>query len=188
MLSLIDAISAVVTGGLILVAIFTSLFNVQASSHNITFLVTLLDFTNVQLNEIESCLGKLGVDVEDPKIIAAEPERIAFRSRWSLFADTTTSSVNIIELSLGDSTAYGRPVIITQNDSLIQGTQAPLFLDALRFTYFDANEHIIVSPADSLEYIRMVRIDLEFQRTGATMERDIKAKFTSWKYLKNMYL
>jgi type II secretory pathway component PulJ len=82
MTSLLDAIFATSIGGLFLITIFTTLFNLQASSQDTTFHVTLNNAAEVQYQEIDNCLGKVGAGVYSGQILVAEPD--SFVSKLSM--------------------------------------------------------------------------------------------------------
>ena len=191
MSSLLDAVGALAIGGLFLVTLFTTLFNVQVTGQNIGLQVNLNQCAEVICKELDRHLGKVGVDVSGSVILVAEPDSFKFCSKWSITADTTTSIENIIKIAIGDSMPCGFPMEVTENDTLIPGTDIALWLKSLNFTYYNEDDRIILTPIDSLNHIRSVKVDMEFFHEGSSVgpnARDINTKIVFWKYFKNLYL
>ena len=191
MSSLLDAIGALAIGGLFLVTMFTTLFNVQVTGQNIGLQVNLNQCAQVICRELDLYLGKVGVDVSGPDILEAEPQSFEFRSKWSITADTTTTTENTVKIAIGDSMPCGFPIEVTQNDTLIPGSDIALWLKSLNFTYYNEDDRIILTPLDSLNHIRSVKVDMEFFHEGSSVgtgARNINTKIVFWKYFKNLYL
>lgn len=189
--SLLEAIFTLSVGGLFLIAIMTSLVNLQASAQDTSFQATLNSVAEVQYREIYDHLGKVGVLIEDQPILAAEPDNFVFQTKWDIVGDSLSSDTNRVSISLGDSTDTGYPVVTKQNGNPLPGSDAPMWLKDMTFTYFDINENRIVTPDDSLDFIRSVRVDLEFFWQGSYTgpgERRVGTFLTFWKYFTNLYL
>ena len=189
--SLLDAVGALAIGALFLVTMFTTLFNVQVTGQDIGLQVTLNECADLICKELDCYLGKVGVDVSGSDILEAEPQSFEFRSKWSIIADTTTSIENTIKIALGDIMPCGYPVEVTQNDTLILGTDIALWLESLNFNYYNEDDRIILTPLDSLDHIRSVRLDMEFFHEGSSVglgAKNINTKIVFWKYFKNLYL
>ena len=189
--SLLDAIGALAIGGLFLVTMFTTLFNVQVTGQDIGLQVNLNQCAQVVCKELDRYLGKVGVNISGSDILVAEPDSFKFRSKWSITADTTTSTENIVKIAMGDSMTCGYPMEVTENDTLILGTDIALWLKSLNFTYYNEDDRIILTPIDSLDHIRSVKVDMEFFHEGSSVgpgARNINTKIILWKYFKNLYL
>jgi len=190
MSSLLDAIGAVAIGGLFLVTMFTTLFNVQVTGQNIGLQVTLNQCADVICDELDNYLGKVCIDVTgsgSDTIMVAASDSFKFCSNWDVFADITTSSENVIKIALGDSTHIGYPMEVTQNGILVSGTDIPLWLKSMKFTYYDVDEN----ETFILKDIRSVKVEMEFFHEGSLVgpgERNINTKIIFWKYFKNLYL
>lgn len=192
--SLLDAIGAVAIGGLFLITMFTTLFNVQVTGQNIGLQVTLNQCADVICDELDNYLGIVCIDATGSgtdTIMVAASDSFKFCSNWDVFADTTTSSENVIKIALGNSTPIGYPMQVTQNDTLIPGTDIALWLKSLNFTYYNEDDRIILTPIDSLDYIRSVKVEMEFFHEGSLVgpgERSINTKIIFWEYFKNLYI
>jgi len=191
MTSLLDAIFATINSGLFLITIFTTLFNLQASSQDTTFHVTLNNAAEVQYQELDNCLGKVGAGVYSGQILVAEPDSFVFKTKYDLINDIMGSVINTISISLGDSTSQGIPIKIMQNGVPLPGSNVPLWLRDLNFSYYDIDENQITTPGDSLSYIRLLKTDLQFAFETSYVgpgERNIITNLTFWKYFINFYL
>ncbi len=174
-----------------MITIFTTLFNLQASSQDTTFHVTLNNAAEVQYQELDNYLGKVGAGVESGRILAAEPDSFVFKTKYDLINDVMGSTINTISISRGDSSSRGFPIKVKQNGTLVPGSNVPLWLRHLKFSYFDINEKQITTPADSLNYIRLLKADLQFSFETSYVgpgERNILTNLTFWKYFINFYL
>ncbi len=193
--SLLDALGAVVIGGLFLIAMFNALSNVQAVGYNTNMQTTLNEISERVISGTidddtgetipgisNGYLSKVGAGIDSLAVLLATDSTFQFRIK-----DSVSASIDIIliykendslKLTRNGSMEFG-PFELSQNSN------------NLKFTYYDVNENEITSPQDSLSYIRSVRIDIEFFANtyrGDIDKRAINNKIVLWQYFKNLYL
>ena len=193
--SLLDALGAVVIGGLFLVAMFNALSNVQAVGYNTNIQTTLNEISERVISGTidddtgetipgisNGYLSKVGAGIDSLAVLLATDSTFQFRIKDSVSASIDTILIykenDSLKLMRNGSMEFG-PFELSQNS------------DNLKFTYYDVNENEITSTQDSLSYIRSVRIDIEFFANtyrGDSDKRVINNKIVLWQYFKNLYL
>ena len=146
MASLIDVIGAAIVGSLVLLMMFTALFNMQVINYNTQIQVNLSQMSedlitgrtvgSVNYLGLETYLSKVGAGVPeatDP-IIEATSNSFKFLGKVN-----STSSINTFYIVQEDSTSNGYPLYVYQDD-LTTGNQilGPFWLAVpLEITYYD---------------------------------------------------
>jgi len=195
MTALIDAIGAVIIGGLLLLTMVTSLFNINSKAADIGQQVILAEVSEDIARIVGEYLSLAGAGVGGQ--IISPCGRTGFRFTAN---DTTyTSLQRTYELVQGNSTDAGYPFEVYIDNQLVLG---PFFLaDSLRFTYFDASHAIItmnnngILPDANLPDVRLIRMEMEFYYDAFAPDslsgpdsKDPKNRIVLWRYLMNMYL
>ena len=196
MSSLLDVLGATITGSLVLLMMFTALFNIQVISHNTQLQISLSQMSEDLITGrtvgstnylgLETYLSKVGAGVPsttDP-ILVATSNSFKFLGR-----SNPSSAINTYYFVQEDSTSNGYPLYVYQNDMTI-GNQilGPFWLAVpLEIIYYDIDNISTNILAD----IRSAEVSLTFFYN--TYRSDIDKKFIRhnivfWKYFKNLYL
>ena len=198
MSSLLDVIGATIAGSVVLLMIFTALFNIQVMSYNTQLQISLSQMSEdlitgrkiggVDQPGLESILSKVGAGVPsttDP-IIEVTSNSFKFLGRTNL-----TSSISTFYFVQESQTSNGFPLYVYQND-MSNPISGPFWMaDTLAISYYDVNDNIISAPGSNHGLIRSVEVNLTFFYN--TYKPDIDKRFIRhnivfWKYFKNLYL
>ena len=198
MSSLLDVLGATVAGSMVLLMIFTALFNMQVISYNTQLQISLSKMSEdlitgrkaggIDQPGLESILSKVGAGVPtgtDP-IIEATSSSFKFLGQTSL-----TSSISTFYFVQENSTSNGFPLYVYQND-MSTPISGPFWMaDSLAITYLDANNNIITSPNTNHNLIRSVAVNITFFYNTYQPDIDkrlLRHTIVFWKYFKNLYL
>ncbi len=198
MSSMLDVIGATIAGSVVLLMIFSALFNIQVISYNTQLQISLSQMSEDLITGrkvggldqpgLESILSKVGAGVPsatDP-IIEATSNSFKFLGRTNL-----TSSISTFHFVQESQTSNGFPLYVYQND-MSNPISGPFWMaDSLLISYYDVNNSIISSPGSNHDLIRSVEVNLTFFYN--THQPDIDKRFIRhnivfWKYFKNLYL
>ena len=198
MSSILDVIGATIAGSVVLLMIFTALFNIQVISYNTQLQISLSQMSEdlitgrnvggIDQPGLETLLSKVGAGVPsatDP-IIEATSNSFKFLGRTNL-----TSSISTFHFVQESQTSNGFPLYVYQND-MSNPISGPFWMaDSLLISYYDVNNSIISSPGSNHGLIRSVEVNLTFFYN--TYQPDIDKRFIKhnivfWKYFKNLYL
>ncbi|RLD65981.1 MAG: hypothetical protein DRI84_05775 [Bacteroidetes bacterium] len=196
--SLLDVLGATVVGSLVLLMIFTSLFNMQAISYNTQLqislsktsedLITGRKIGNTDYLGLENILSKVGAGVpeSDHPIIEATPNSFKFKGQSNLI-----SSISTYYFVQEDQTDDGYPLYVYQND-MVNPISGPFWMsDPLEISYYDSNNNLIASPDANHDLIRSVEVSLTFFYNTHRPDIDkrlLRHRIVFWKYFKNLYL
>jgi len=198
MSSLLDVLGATIVGSLVLLMIFTSLFNMQAISYNTQLQISLSKMSedlitgrkigNIDHLGLENILSKVGAGVPestDP-IIEANLNSFKFLGQTNL-----TSSISTYYFVQEDQTGNGYPLYVYQND-MVNPISGPFWMsDPLEISYYDTNNNLIVSPNTNHDLIRSIEVNLTFFYNTHQPDIDkrlLRHSIVFWKYFKNLYL
>ena len=198
MSSMLDVLGATIAGSMVLLMIFTSLFNMQVMSYNTELQIGLIKMSedlitgrkigNIDRPGIESILSKVGAGVSsltDP-IIEATSTSFKFLGQTS-----PTSIISTIHFVQESGTSEGFPLYVYQDD-MTNPILGPFWMaDAMVVTYNDMHNNVIMSPDSNHSLIRSVEVSLTFFYDTYQPDIDkrlIRHNIVFWKYFKNLYL
>ena len=202
MSSLLDVLGAAITGSVVLLMMFSALFNIQVISHNTELQISLSQMSEDLITGrtvgstnylgLETYLSKVGAGVPsttDP-IIEATSNSFKFLGR-----KIPSSAISTYYFVQEDSTSNGYPLYVYKDDMTI-GNQilGPFWMaDSLVISYYDVNDNIIASPVPVINHdlIRSVEVNLTFFFNTYQPDIDkrlLKHNIVLWKYFKNLYL
>ena len=194
MSALIDAIAALVIGGLLLVVMVNAMFNIHAQSVDIEQQLILSQISENVARIIGGYLSLAGAGESGAILDSTGVHRLRYEASDSTF----TSTLRTYDIVQGDSTKYGFPLEV-----FIDGTRemGPFYLsESLQITYFDENDNEIalvngIVPSGSLTNLRYMRMELEFYYDAFSpadipgwSREDPKNRIVMWRYFINMYL
>ena len=198
MASLLDVLGATIAGSLVLLMIFTSLFNIQVISYNTQLQIGLTKMSEdlitgrrvggIDQPGIESILSKVGAGVStstDP-IIEATSSSFKFLGQSS-----PTSVISTFYFVQESETSDGFPLYVYQND-MSNPFLGPFWMaDTLEITYNDMNNNVVNNPDSNHDMIRSIEVNLTFFYNTYRPDIDkklIRHNVVFWKYFKNLYL
>lgn len=181
--SLLDAVGALVIGGMFLVTMFTAQFNVRSIGSDSNMELTLIEMSEKVVDNVNSYLSKVGLGVVGTdKISVASPNSFEFKGKDNILDPTYT--ILVVQEAYDDA-EKGYPFKIYRNGSLELG---PFYLaDSLRITYYDIDEVITYTR----ENIRSIKVEMEFTYdiySSGVRNKKIRNKITFWKYFDNLYI
>ena len=198
MSSLLDVLGATVVGSMVLLMIFTSLFNMQVISYNTQLqigltkmsedLITGRKIGNIDYPGIESILSKVGAGVSTSTDPIIEATSISFKFLGQI---NPTSSVSTFYFVQESGTSEGFPLYVYQNDMSNQIIGPFWMADTLEITYIDMNNNIVNTPDSNHDLIRAIEVNLTFFYDTYQSDIDkrlVRHNIVFWKYFKNLYL
>ena len=198
MASLLDVIGAAIVGSLVLLMMFTSLFNMQVINYNTQIQTNLSQMSEDLITGrtvgssnylgLETYLSKVGAGVPeatDP-IIEATSNSFKFLGK-----ENSSSSISTFHFVQEDSTSSGYPLYVYQDD-MSNSILGPFWLaDSLEISYYDISNNLISSPDSNHDLIRSVEISFSFfydTHQPDIDKRSLRHNIVLWKYFKNLYL
>ncbi|MDP8202212.1 MAG: hypothetical protein P9M11_08730 [Candidatus Tenebribacter burtonii] len=190
MSSILDVLGAMITGSIILLMMFSALFNIQVISYNTQLQISLSQMSedlitgrkigNDHYLGLESFLSRVGAGVPDSlAIIEATSTSFKFLGR-----SNTSSAISTYYFV---QKAASSPLYVYKDD-MVNHISGPFWLaDPLSLTYYDENENPTLNIAD----IRSIKVDITFLYNTYRSDIDkklIKHNIVFWKYFKNLYL
>jgi hypothetical protein len=185
MQAIIDVIGALAIGGLILITMLTTLFNVQFTSHDIARSVLLYDNVQKSCELFHSVLATVALNMPvDSVFIRTEATRFTFYSKWNILHDRLDTFPHQYDIFLEHrDSESGSLLRCRQNGNETNFLDMIMWLDELHFTYLDGSDNVTNSPF----LIKNIQVDLSFRRTASAMDRnDLNTNITLWSYLKNI--
>lgn len=194
MAALIDAVGATIIGGLLLLVMINSMFNLQTQAINIEKLVLLAQVSENISTVITDYLNMAGAGTAGEILGSTGLNRLKFTTRDSSY----TSSLRTFDFIQQNQTDAGFPFEIHVDGNLTAG---PFMLsEPITITYFNADDNVIpfdnnVISASNLANIRYIRMELDFfydsfspmQVTGPD-DTDPHNTVVIWRYFINTYL
>jgi hypothetical protein len=193
MSALIDAIAALVIGGILLLVMVNSMFNIHSQSVDIEQQLILSQISENVARIIGGYLSLAGAG-EEAIILPSGVHRLQFEA-----SDTTfTSALKTYDIIQGDSTNFGFPLEVFIDNNRVLG---PFYLsEPMEITYFDQNDNEItlvsgLVPSGQLGELRYMRMELEFfydafspPDSPGWLRDDPKNRIVMWRYFINTYL
>ena len=196
--SLLDVLGATVVGSMVLLMIFTSLFNMQVISYNTQLQIGLTKMSedlitgrktgSIDQPGIESILSKVGAGVST----STDPIIEATSTSFKFLGQTNpTSSVSTLYFVQESGTSEGFPLYVYQND-MSNPIIGPFWMaDTLEITYIDMNNNVVNTPDSNHDLIRAIKVSLTFFYDTYQPDIDkrlVRHNIVFWKYFKNLYL
>ena len=198
MSSLLDVLGATVVGSMVLLMIFTSLFNMQVIGYNTQLQIGLTKMSedlitgrktgSIDQPGIESILSKVGAGVSTSTDPIIEATSISFKFLGQI---NPTSSVSTFYFVQESGTSEGFPLYVYQND-MSNPIIGPFWMaDTLEITYIDMNNNVVNTPDSNHDIIRAIEVNLTFFYDTYQSDIDkrlVRHNIVFWKYFKNLYL
>ena len=198
MSSLLDVLGATVVGSMVLLMIFTSLFNMQVISYNTQLQIGLTKMSedlitgrktgSIDQPGIESILSKVGAGVSTSTDPIIEATSLSFKFLGQI---NPTSSVSTFYFVQESGTSEGFPLYVYQND-MSNPIIGPFWMaDTLEITYIDMNNNVVNTPDSNHDIIRAIEVNLTFFYDTYQSDIDkrlVRHNIVFWKYFKNLYL
>lgn len=196
MASLLDVIGAAIVGSLVLLMMFSSLFNMQVINYNTQIqsnlsqmsedLITGRSVGSTNYLGLETYLSKVGAGVPETTDPIIEATSNSFEFLGKVNSTSSISTFHFVQEAL---TSDGYPLYVYQDGSQILG---PFWLaDSLDITYYDVSNNLVSSPDSNHGSIRSVEVSLSFFYSTHQPEidkRSLTHNIVLWKYFKNLYL
>ncbi|MDO9577096.1 MAG: hypothetical protein Q7J16_04355 [Candidatus Cloacimonadales bacterium] len=196
--ALFDTLGATITGGLILLMIFSAITNMQVLSYNMQQQVILNKISedlisgrtvnNVDYPGLGYYLSKVGAGVP----AATDPIMVAISNSFQFRGQLTPSSSTSIFLITSEAQVNGVYPLYVYLDNMSQPILGPFWLaDSLEIAYYDENNTAISNPDSNHDDIRSAKFAFNF--TFESYRPDIDKRLVRypaviWKYFKNLYL
>ncbi len=198
MASLLDVIGAAIVGSLVILMMFTALFNIQAINNNTQLQINLSEMSEDLITGrtvgstnylgLETYLSKIGAGVSTSTDPIIEATSTSFKFLGQL---NSTSSISTFYFVQESATANGIPLYFYQDD-MSNPMYGPFWLaDSLDIKYYDVNNNLVTSPNSNHASIRSAELRFTFFYNTYIPDADkrlIRHSIVIWKYFKNLYL
>jgi len=194
MSALIDAIGALVIGGILILTMVNSIFNIHAQSVDIEQQLILSQISENIAKIVTGYLSRAGAGETGSIMDSTGVHRLKFSASDS----TYTSTLKTFDIIQGDSTQFGYPLEVYVDNVKELG---PFYLsEEMTITYFDGNNNVInlvngMVPSANLGNLRNMRLELEFFYDAfsppdipSLTREEPKNRIVLWRYFINMYL
>ncbi|KQC07593.1 MAG: hypothetical protein APR54_00760 [Candidatus Cloacimonas sp. SDB] len=192
MSALIDAIGALIIGGLLLLIMVNTLFNIQAQSVDIEQQLILSQVSENIARIISGYLSLAGAGEGGAVLDSTGIHRLRYIANDTTF----TSTLKTFDIVQGDSTQFGFPLEVYVDGNRELG---PFFLsEAMEITYFDENDNEITLTngfVTNPDIVRYIRLEFEFFYDAFSppdipgwLRDDPKNRIVLWRYFINTYL
>jgi hypothetical protein len=181
--SMLDAIAALVIGGMILISIFNTMFNVNFLGHDLNTEFSLMKTAEQIVAGIDTLyLAKVGSGMgTSTGILEATSNKFKFEHKVS--PESTDEDEICIVQETKDTNGY--PLKVYRNDTLELG---PFWLaDSLKFTYYTKSGNVTTN----LDSVRSVKVKMNFTYdylSSGQSGRKVRYDTTFWRYFENLYL
>ncbi|MBN2460341.1 MAG: hypothetical protein JXB60_01940 [Candidatus Cloacimonetes bacterium] len=195
MTSLLDAIGALIIGGLLLLTMINAVFNVHARAVDIEQQIVLAEVSENIVRIISEYLSLAGAGAGGQMLNNTGKNRLMFSASDSTYTGMQ-KQYDIIQGPAIYKKGYPLEVYINSNKVL-----GPFYLtDSLRITYFNEANQIInltnnLIPVENLDDIRYIRMEMEFfydafapDSLAGPDRKDPKNRVVLWHYFFNLYL
>ncbi len=207
---LLDIIGSVIIGGMLLLMIFTFTTQLTETAQRAIYTATMIDYMDQAGTKINAliALAGIGIPVEDV-VVYANSDSLVFRTKWSYDQDVLTEDIHTIHLKvepgtndLGnvitikqDNNLISNPAYISYIDTYVDATKVRyygyiLYVDSLKFKYFDAMDTEIVNPnITTRKSIISTGIELGFKRDAVGLvNRPLRTSLYIRCFFMNSYL
>jgi len=181
--SMLDAIGALVIGGMILISIFNTMFNVNFLGYDLNMEFQLMKTSEQIVAGIDTLyLAKVGSGMgTSTGIKVATPINFKYQYKATPQA-TVADEINIVQEAKATN---GYPLKVYRNGKLELG---PFWLaDSLKFIYYSKSGNVTTN----VDSVRSVRVRMNFTYdylSSGQGGRKIRYDTTFWRYFENLYL
>ncbi|MEA1971797.1 MAG: hypothetical protein U9N34_00635 [Candidatus Cloacimonadota bacterium] len=186
---MLDIVWATIIGGMLLLAMVTSIMDIQAVSTNLIYQTSLAKVTEQRVDMIDYYFGKVGAGVHPDSTTIMTTIDTVFTFRAKEFS--TDANPSTFSFSQGAPTTNGIPVEITKDGNRVYG---PIWLsESMSITYYNRSNALLPFPLSSadMESVGSVRISLTPFMRGAFRRgnsRNITNQIVFWETFVNLYL
>ncbi|HHE39211.1 MAG TPA: hypothetical protein ENL20_11665 [Candidatus Cloacimonetes bacterium] len=191
---MLEAIGALIIGGIFMVMMFNAYHNVNVAASNITQQISINAITESVCSMLDSLyLSKVGAGVDSSTVAITKAWIRDFKFLGKINPTDPTPSEFYIDQGSYDSDQGGYPLRVKIDGTTVAG---PFYMPTqIVFRYFDVQENeknwaeLLFSSQRDL--VRSVRIDFELFADPVEFEgqkAEIKQRIIFWKYFKNLYL
>ncbi|MCD4817982.1 MAG: hypothetical protein K8S23_04780 [Candidatus Cloacimonetes bacterium] len=180
-----DIIGALAIGGLILITMLTTLFNIHFSTQDIAMSVVLYENVQQSCEVVHSILSTVALKMPiDSVFVLTEENKFSFYSRWNILNENLDTNPHIYTIYLDQViTDIGKDLVIEQDGTQLIVFHPVFWLDNIEFHYLDIDDNETSSP----QLIRSIQANLKFSRTSSNLDNPaLFTEVTIWNYLKNI--
>ena len=188
--SFLDAIAAVLVGGIVLLTVLTAITNIQEHAYNTTMQVTVNQISEHVSTVLQKYLSAVGLNVDSATaIVHARKKSFRFRGEYNDIIHEF-----LIEQGTQDTTTGWWPLSIKSDGITIMGNFYTE--EEVKYSYYDIDGNKIAFVGNSiaagnLPNIRSIRCEQSFVHPGwiyGGQTTTIRNRIVFWKFFKNMYL
>jgi hypothetical protein len=195
---ILDALGAIIIGGLVLIMLVTFTTQIRETAERQMYAVSMATHMERASTRINHLIGLAGLGIEDPKeaVVRADSDVFVFRSYWDFQNDVmgpTSGPPNVLSISLHDSNgAQGKAIEIRQgtdanidDDPVLENLGYIFWVDDLNFVYYDIDN----AKTTDIATVRAADVRLTFRREGPLAgTRPLTNKLQMKCFLMNTYL
>jgi hypothetical protein len=196
---LIDILGSLMIATLLLLMMITFQMQLQETADRTIFAAQMMTHVQKACKELNNIIGLASVNIpfEDVAVITAHRDSMRFLTYWDYKNNLMTNTVNTISITLApeDSLSdFGRDfgiIQIVQTPSPVYDLGSILWLEDLRFEYFDINGNSLgeTVTGDTRKNIFSVDIKMTFKRDPPMIQSTpLRVRVQLRSHLMNRYL
>ncbi|MEN6444671.1 MAG: hypothetical protein ABFC98_01340 [Candidatus Cloacimonas sp.] len=186
--TLLDVIGSVVTGGMLLVMLFTFTVQLQETTQRSLYTATMVDHMDQSAININNLFSLAGIGLPaDSTCVVADSNKVTFRTCWDYNGNTITDSPHSIQLKLGTIThpILGTAIVISQDGTMLNNLGYILYIESLKFKYYNKLGQVTTTPSA----VRSVDVYLTFRRDAPSLiNRPLRTNIQLRCFFMNSYL
>lgn len=187
MSALLDVLSAMIVGGMVLLMIFNFQYQLTDTAQSVIYIADMMDHMQEAATRLNNLISLAGIGYLPANMVTvADSIRLEYKTKWDYRADAISGTEHRIVIQIANTpTDFGRALQVTQDGSPINDLGYIFWIDRLRFRYFDINGQLTTTPSA----VRSVDMWLTFRRSAPTQRlQPLRTKIQMRCYLMNAYL
>jgi len=184
---LLDVLSAMIVGGMVLMMIFNFQYQLTDTAQSVVYLAQMMDHMQEATFRLNNIISLAGIGYPPASMVSvADSTRMVFHTKWDYISDAISASEHLIVLKISDSqTDFGRSLQVSQDGTPMNDLGYIFWIHRLRFRYLDINGNLTTTPSQ----VRSVDMWLTFRRSAPTLRlQALSTKLQMRCYLMNAYL
>ncbi len=191
---IIDLLGALMVATLLMLMVITFQLQFRDTADRTIFAAQMMSHEQRACKELNNIIALVGVNypIDSLVVIQADSTRLQFRTFWDYQGNMMTNTANTLSLTLSNSTTdVGRELDILQSASPVYDLGSILWLEELRFRYYDINDSLMgsVVTGSDLGRIYFIDVNMTFKRDPPDITTTpLRVKVQQRCYLMNRYL
>lgn len=185
--ALIDVLGAMVIGAMLMLMMITFQYQLRDTADSAIYMSNMIREMQTASKKLNGVVSLAGIGYAPTATVTlADSTTLRFNTQWDYALGYMSGVAHTIEIRLAtNSTPLGRELRILQDGTEIIGFGSILWVDGLRFVYFDKTDVATTIPSQ----VRSVELWLTFRHNAPKMDqRPLQTRLQMRCYLMNAFL